>query len=287
MRKQITIDEKEEIVRLYTQEHLNQQKIAKLMHRCTNTIKNILIEYNVHKTIQETNISKYSINDNFFDVNNQSFESAYVMGLIAADGCISKVDNQVYIELQRKDRELLEKVNFALKNEREVKDYITGKGYENSKIYFYNKKMKDDLKKFHLIPNKTYSKEYSYPDLLNEEYELAFIRGIFDGDGCITITEKSHTPKWQIDSSSEDVIKWIINIFKKYDIKLCQNLDQKSNIILHRCNTSQKEYINKIYNLLYNNPKEKNPIYMQRKKDRFEEILSIVNKTPRDCLSSD
>ena len=63
MRKQMTIDEKEEIVRLYTQEHLNQQKIAKLMHRCTNTIKNILIEYNVHKTIQETNISKYSIND--------------------------------------------------------------------------------------------------------------------------------------------------------------------------------------------------------------------------------
>ena len=51
MRKQMTIDEKEEIVRLYTQEHLNQQKIAKLMHRCTNTIKNILIEYNVHLSL--------------------------------------------------------------------------------------------------------------------------------------------------------------------------------------------------------------------------------------------
>lgn len=220
---ELSQNEELEIIRLYTEEKLSQKNIARITHHGDEKIREILKKYGVHKTLQETNISKFSINQDFFDVNNQSYDAAYVMGLIAADGMISKVDNQVAIELQREDRELLEKVNFVLKNGREVKDYTTGRGYENSKIYFYNRKMKDDLAKFHLIPNKTYDKNYQHPDLLEEKYELAFIRGMFDGDGCITMVNQSKVPKWQIDSSSLDVINWVIKVFEKNNINLCYN----------------------------------------------------------------
>lgn len=271
----ITPEEEESIVNLY-KEGKSQRELASIFHRSTRIIKETLIKANVHKTIQETNISKYYIDENFFDVDNQTYNSAYVMGLIATDGCISRVDNQVYIELQRSDRELLEKVNLALKNEREVKDYITGRGYQNSKIYFYNRKIKQDLEKFHLIPNKTYDKNYKRPDLLEEKFELAFIRGMFDGDGCICMTKQNNRPTWRIDTSNEDIAKWIIEILEKYNIKLNHDLEPGVNLVMHRCLTSQKSYVKELYNLLYNNPLEENPIYMERKKKKFEEILSVI-----------
>lgn len=273
--KHISEKEEKQIVELYKQ-GMGQREIASKMKRNTGTIKDTLIKYGVHKTIQETNISKYAINQDFFDVNNQTYNSAYVMGLIAADGWISRVDNQICIELQRSDKELLEKVNLALENEREVKDYVTGRGYENSKLYFYSRKMKEDLNKFNLVPNKTYDKNYKRPNLLKPEFEMAFLRGMFDGDGSITMVQKSKVPKWQIDTSNEDVALWILEVFKKHNMNLCHNYNDKVNVILHRCNTARKEYIREIYDLFYNNPNEINPIYMERKKKRFEEIMPIM-----------
>ena len=148
------------------------------------------------------------------------------MGLISTDGCISKVDNQVYIELKRDDRELLEKVNKALKNERPVKDYTNhSKGYDNSKIYFYNKKIKEDLKLFNIVTNKTYSEDYKHPDLLEEKFVWAHIRGMFDGDGTIYTTTNHST--FRIDTVSKDIADWLVKVFKKENISLNLNVEDK------------------------------------------------------------
>ena len=135
--------------------------------------------------------------------------------------------------------------------------------------------MKDDLAKFHIIPRKTYDDKYDYPDLLSPEYHSAYIRGLFDGDGSI-YTSGNHI-SWQIDTSSEKMANWIIAYFDKLGLKLNHGYNQKKNVILHRCITSRKDYLPFIYNLLYKNNKENNPIYLERKFQTFTKFIHDIN----------
>lgn len=203
---------------------------------------------------------------------------AYVIGFLAADGCISKNENMISLELKSTDIEVLEKINKVLKNERPI--YISTrydkiKPLETGKIYFFNAKMKNDLAKFNIIPNKTYDINFDYPNLLNSQFYSAYIRGYFDGDGSIHYTGPNVT--WQIDTSSEKMANWFINYFNSLNIFLNHNYNQKTNTILHRCNTARKDYLIQIYNLLYKNPKESNPIYLERKYQFFTKIINEIN----------
>lgn len=203
---------------------------------------------------------------------------AYVMGLIAADGMVNATDNMIRIELKSTDKELLDKINLILENERPVKTYLRTdkeKPLETSMIYFYSKKMKDDLAKFHIIPKKTYDEKFDYPDLLDKKYYMAYIRGFFDGDGSI-LTAGGHY-SWQLDTSSKKLADWFISYFDSLGLTLNHNYNQKKIVLLHRCITSRKDYLPIIYNLLYNNPDENNPIYMKRKYDTFTNFLYEIN----------
>ena len=81
------------------------------------TIGRALKRNNIHiRQVSETNISKYNINHSFFEKDNINSNSAYILGLIASDGCVSKVDNCISIELKSDDIELLEEVNKILEN---------------------------------------------------------------------------------------------------------------------------------------------------------------------------
>lgn len=146
MRKSLTLEEEKEICRLY-QNGLSRIKLCEQFHRTDKTIKNILNKYNVHiRAIQESNVSKYKINDSFFELNKQNHNTAYILGMLASDGCVAGNENCIYIELQREDKEILEKINFILENERPVKDYETASGYLNSKLYFFFKENKRRFK---------------------------------------------------------------------------------------------------------------------------------------------
>ena len=48
---------------------------------------------------------------------------AYVMGLIASDGLVNSKDNMIRIELKSDDKEILEKINSIIENERPIKTY--------------------------------------------------------------------------------------------------------------------------------------------------------------------
>ena len=192
---------------------------------------------------------------------------AYILGLLASDGCVHSSKNLIYIELQRNDKELLEKVNKELGNTRPVKDYETTKGYLNSKLWFYSQEAKEQLKEYHIIPNKTYSNDFKFPETLKEEFYMDYIRGLFDGDG--SIKDSNCSPTWQIDSSSKDIVENIQQILLKYNIETKIQEKQSKNIPLYRIYCYGQEKCQKIYELLYNNAE----IFMIRKKEKFENLL--------------
>ena len=137
--------------------------------------------------------NRYKIKDDFFQI--WSNEMAYVLGFLYADGTIidAKSSRTQYIAFSSKDKNILDSVKFLLQSKHPI--YIrppqktlhrNGKIYESSKSFCLrigNRKMFADLKKIGLTPNK--SKTIKFPTNIPNKYLSHFIRGYFDGDGCI------------------------------------------------------------------------------------------------------
>ncbi len=266
-RKILTEEQEKQIVYNYTVLKYGQKKSGAFIPVSDGIVKKVLKKYNIPiKTIQETNVNKYYVNHDFFK--NQSSDMAYWIGMLASDGSVNKSENQIYIELQRSDKELLEKMNKVIENQRPVADYVTGRGYENSKLYFYSKEIKKDLASFGIVPNKTYSEDYVFPYKLQKKYYADYIRGLFDGDGSVKLT--NNTPTFQIDIGRMEIAKNIIDFFKEQEISLEMSFLPKKNVTLYRVYGYTKKKLLKIYNLLYSTESE---LYLKRKKDKFEELI--------------
>ena len=95
---QLTKEEKEKIVYNYTVLKYGRKKSGKEFHVSDKIVLKVLKEFNIPiRNIQQANASKYNIDENFFETQNSNM--AYILGILASDGCISKADNQIYIEL--------------------------------------------------------------------------------------------------------------------------------------------------------------------------------------------
>lgn len=211
---------------------------------------------------------KYKINTSFFST--QSANLGYVIGILGSDGCVAANTNQVYIELQRADREILEKINEAIGNERPVQDYETARGYLNSKLYFHSKEIKQILAEYHIIPNKTYNENHLFPEKLDKKYWIDYIRGYFDGDGSIKQHDK-HGITWQIDTNKNIAASIQKVLSEEYGIQSYIYELPKVNVTLYRIQVQKKEDVEKLFSLMYYDGVE---LFMQRKVDRFIDLLS-------------
>ena len=263
----LTKEQEEQIIYNYTVLKYGQKKSGAFIPVSDRIVKKVLLKHNIHiKTIQETNVNKYFVNHDFFK--KQSGDMAYWIGMLASDGSVNKNENQIYIELQRDDKEILEKMNTTIENQRPITDYETSRGYKNSKLYFYSKEIKKDLAEYNIIPNKTYSEDYDFPYKLDKKFYADYIRGLFDGDGSVKIT--GYSPTFQIDVGNENIAKEICKFFNEFDIELKFSPLPKKNVTLHRVYGYGKDKLNKIYNVLYSTDSN---LYMKRKKDKFETLI--------------
>ena len=234
---------------------------------------------------------KYDINDNYFALDKQTSNSAYILGLIASDGCIEQYDNSVYIELQRIDREILEKVNLELENQRPVQNYINySKNTENSKIYFYSKQIREDLANYNLMPDKTHKIDLDFTYNIKPEYLIDYIRGHFDGDGSIKWT--NGCIQWQIDSTSLNTLKSIQNcLLKQYGIRTTIKVhkEPRRKMNLYRIYFYGYENALKLYKLFYETGSN---LYLKRKQEKYLQLLlkykthetsHLLNKDEKIC----
>ena len=255
------------------QDYLNgksQRQLAKDYNVSTGTIKRALIRNKITiRTIQDTNVSKYKINNHFFDIDNQSSESAYVLGLLASDGWVGKNDNCVCIELQQSDKQILMDVNKILENERPIKDYTRANGFKNSKLYFFSKQIKEDLSLYDIIPTKTYY-DTNFIKNINHQFYPDFLRGFFDGDGCVT--EANYGIRWQLDGTSIETFMSIYDYLKINHVTTVieDTTDSHCTIPRYRLYTYSQDKVKKIFNLMYYSP---NVLKLNRKYERFLELL--------------
>lgn len=137
----------------------------------------------------QVNGQQYSANYNFFEKIDTE-EKAYWLGFLIADGHNS--GRAIELSLKEEDRGHLEKFKQAIEATHPIADR---KQSNSNRFYIANKKMCEDLAKLNCYKNKTL--DVSMPTRKIPYYlRRHFLRGIFDGDGCIAkMTKESSVSK--------------------------------------------------------------------------------------------
>lgn len=187
-----TAKEEELICNLYVNGN-SEEKIHEITGRSRKTIRKILNKYNIERRVQADWLTKYDLNEDYFEVLD-SQNKAYILGYFYADGNVGEDNNLVQIGLQDRDLYILEKMKIELGciNRPLYFDNRSNNNENYRDIYILaikNKKLHSDLINLGVVPRKTHILEF--PNFVPEELISHFIRGYFDGDGCVHGTELS------------------------------------------------------------------------------------------------
>lgn len=192
-------------------------------------VRRILLENKIHirsrseaAIISNIQRRQFNLNDNYFSTENENM--AYLLGFLASDGTVDKKNNRIKIGLSSIDKVFLKQIKEELKYEGDILDYTTDNGFNVSELTFTSQKIKNDLAKYNIVPNKTLI--FTFPKNLNKKYWIDFIRGYFDGDGSVS-TAGNSAIRWQICSATKDVLETIVNfLYEEYGIEKVNILEQ-------------------------------------------------------------
>ena len=148
-------------------------------------------------------MSKYQYNKDYFSEINTP-DRAYWLGFLYADGSINRFYTNdklrsmtLELGLSYKDKGHLEKFKECLNTNIpifEKTNKIKGQEYKSVRIQLNNTKICYDLCDLGCTPSKTYNIKFPTYDIVPKEFMRDFLRGFFDGDGCISITEMDGKP---------------------------------------------------------------------------------------------
>ena len=251
-------------------------------------------EYYIEKALKEAQVKKrtyvdakqigrkYTLDDDFFKT--QNHDMAYVLGLLASDGNVSKEENGVFIELERTDEYLLEQIRELTNNSRPLSHYThkhqNGSDTEAVSFKAWSAEWKKDLAIYNIVPAKTFI--LKPPTYLNKKYFISYLKGYFDGDGTIHVHPKTNKGDVKFCGASYEVIRWIKDVLvNQYGIisGTIQESTLKSGHKFYELTISNRAGITKLYDLWYKT-KETSSICLMRKKEKFEKYL--YSNLPRD-----
>ncbi len=211
------------------------------------------------------NSKRYSIDGNFFEqIDTQ--EKAYWLGFLFADGYNTEA-YRITINLQWGDREHLERLKLSLGSSHPIIKRIMKikKLNEVARLDVNCRKICLDLANHGMVKAK--SLVLKWPITVPTELLRHFIRGYFDGDGCIT---PSKTAVGCISFCSSHSF---IASLKKY---LVRELDFSKNKVEDTGNAavvrwSGREIVERFFHFIYKDA----TVYLPRKKEKMEKLLTL------------
>lgn len=280
MKKQFKITD-EEIKNLYL-EGYSLSDIAKVAQ---DTKGLMALRSRLHELGVDTNVSqrkyrykistssrKYSFNEHYFD-NIESEHQAYWLGFLMSDGYNHESKSQVSLRLHIQDIEILQKFKEDLQYTGEI-SIINRGNTQYCDLTLCSPIFSETLAKLGCIQGKTYTLEF--PKLPNNLLNH-FLRGYFDGDGCISITQRSNrkegSMQYQLNFVGKDSV-----ILKIQDI-ICKNtgvfktkLRNRKNSFANCISWCGRKVCFKILQYLYKD----STIYLNRKYNKYLQIGNAV-----------
>lgn len=221
--------------------------------------------YRTHRQAMEElpqNQRKYPVKDDYFEYENN--EMAYLLGFLASDGTVRKNTNEIKLSLSSIDEDFLNDCHLKIGG-KPIKTYQTQDGFSVSTWSFTSKKIKEKLEYYNIVPQKTFT--FKFPMNLNKTYWKDFIRGYFDGDGCISTAGKKAI-RFSICSATQDVLEKIILFFEENGIPRVNIQKYKNkNVYYFQYSTNATK---QIYSLLY----YPNCWCLKRKQKKYQDLIN-------------
>jgi len=260
-------------------------KIQKMIGIERHRLSYLLQKDNI-KVIQ--NGAKYDYIEDAFDTIDTQ-EKAYWLGFLYADGNIIPYGKyEVKISLAYKDLEHVKKFgDFILKDnngEQLVRHYtakIKGKEYPSAKVCVTNKKIVTDLISLGCTENKSLTLKFPSENQVPSGLIRHFVRGYFDGDGCIGTPRYGYQNKscdGQLRKNGRtvsfvgtyDFLQSLLDIFAN---TVCTDfgaigLYQKQNQQAWQFSKTKYSANQEIYEYLYKDA----TIYLERKREKFASL---------------
>ncbi len=216
-----------------------------------------------------------SVNHNFFK--KWSPNMAYVLGFFAADG--NMIRNKLggyYISIEITDKELLEKIRGIMESDHKISSRRRPNKINQKTSYrlrIGNKTIFNDLLDLGITPGKSLTIELPR---IPSKYFNHFVRGYFDGDGCVNIctyqNKYKNKPSTIINSTFTSGSK---SILKKLKEKLTSMKILKGGTLYYHAGYRLGLSINdsfRLYKFMYANM-TKDDLYLIRKKEIFEKYF--------------
>jgi len=205
-------------------------------------------------------------------------EMAYVLGFFTADGnMIRNRRGAHFIEFQITDKDLLEDIKNAFKSNHKIS--IRERSFPEKTIYrlqIGSKEIFNDLLRLGLTPNK--SRTIKLP-FVPPKYFSDFVRGYFDGDGCISYgiynrkdrKSKNCLFESRFTSGSKVFLESLLKRFRDNTIIEGGFIYEKNrgfDLVLSTNDTK------KLFKFMYSNTK--NSLFLNRKYDKFCKGLKLL-----------
>jgi len=213
-------------------------------------------------------------NHNYFE-HIDSEEKSYFLGFIMADGCVIKDRNSLAIKIHKKDEHILESFKECIEFEGDL--WYHKQRTNMCQISMSHVKLKEDLNNLGVVSNKTHT--LKFPKLRKDLYRH-FIRGFFDGDGCVRI-KKDKRRSGSVDKRGD--VRFVcgsLGFLNDLNILLHKEIDTNLNKLYGKyeshkyigwCGFSD---IENLYEYFYNDAN----LFLHRKKLIFDEVYNICKQ---------
>ena len=245
----------------------------------------------------------HTVNRNYFK-QIDSENKAYILGFFYADGYNS--GTQASFTQLDQDRDILDQINKELDSDINISKKVQK---SNNKIIdnltILSKEMCEDLSKLGAIQNK--SLNLKFPDkIIPEKFMRDFIRGYFDGDGCVWNGKRKkmkvkdaskpsgyrerivHNVKFTITgydkfiNSLQDYLVSVLNFRKtKLNYSKAKNINNNTKECVCTMEYSGRKQMEKFFNYLYTDAK----IFGKRKYNKFLETLCALDEKSSKDIS--
>ena len=258
---------KDDIIRMYVEEKKTAKEISNKYQCGLTAIYDILKKNNINSRPRKEYTRKYKYNEHYMDKIDTP-ERAYVLGLLYADGTNNTKNHSVALRLSSIDIDILNKIKQLFEAEQSI-TIVPGKvnnssgnySHETAGLVFVNTHLSNKLASYGMCKNKTF--QLHFPKWIPKELLPHFIRGLFDGDGGITISKRKtpyvhYTGDYNFLEELSQVIEE--NGFKNY-LKPKQSKSGKVGSIHIYAQSTVKAFLDWIY--------KDSTIYINRKYERY------------------
>lgn len=240
-------------------------------------------------------MSEYNYNENYFNVIDDEHK-AYWLGFLYADGYVEPIYRKnkikafrIEIGLCESDKEHLQNFLNDISSDVPISirtQVLNSKKYTTCRARVNNTKICRDLIRLGCTPQKSLTLEFPNKDIVSTEFLRHFIRGYFDGDGCVSYTERSYidkrngkryTQKNIITSfvGTNSFLTSLISLLSSYNILF--KIQNKSNCgNASEIRTTRHNDILNFYHFIYDDA----TIFLERKFQKFNLAFSKLNITP-------